>query len=211
LQLFHHCSAVGIDHNLAKRLGPTAEKTVESYSTQKGDIMEKAVNGKYVSVEYTGTFDNGEVFDSSKGRQPLEVHMGAGQMIPGFEKALLDMGVSEKKTFTLSPDEAYGERDDSNTQSFDRKEIPPGMNPEVGMTVGLTAPNGQQIPAQITEVTDEKVTLDLNHPMAGKSLTFEVEVVGISDAPTQASPCAGGCATGCGTDAGCGCESGGCS
>lgn len=165
--------------------------------------MEKAVNGKYVSVEYTGTFQDGEVFDSSKGRQPLEVHMGAGQMIPGFEKALQDMGLNEKKTFTLSPDEAYGERDENQTQSFDRKEVPPGLNPEVGMTVGLTAPNGQQVPAQIIEVTDEKVTLDLNHPMAGKSLTFEVEVVGISDTPTQVSAACGSCGSGCTPDTGC--------
>ena len=172
--------------------------------------MEKAVDGKYVSVEYTGTLDNGDVFDTSKGRQPLEVHMGAGQMIPGFENALQDMGLNEKKSFTLSPDQAYGERDEERTQSFDKKDVPPGLNPEVGQTVALTASNGQQIPAQITEVTDEKVVLDLNHPMAGKSLTFEVEVVGINDTPTQASPCAGGCDTGCDTSSGCGCDSGGC-
>jgi peptidylprolyl isomerase len=176
----------------------------------KGDIMEAAVDGKYVSVEYTGTLDNGEVFDTSKGRQPLEVHMGAGQMIPGFEKALQGMALNEKKTFTLSPDEAYGERDESRTQSFDRKDVPPGLNPEVGQTVALTASTGQQIPAQITEVTDEKVTLDLNHPMAGKALTFEVEVVGINETPTQVSPCAGGCASGCDTSSGCGDDSGCC-
>jgi len=164
--------------------------------------MEKTANGKYVSVDYTGTLQNGDVFDSSKGRQPLEFHMGAGQMIPGFENALQGMGLNEKKTFTLSPDEAYGERDDSRTQSFDRKEVPPGLNPEVGMTVGLTAPNGQQIPAQISEVTDEKITLDLNHPLAGQSLTFEVEVVGINDAPTQASAC-GSCGSGCDPASGC--------
>ncbi len=171
--------------------------------------MEKAANGKFVSVEYTGTLQNGEVFDSSKGRQPLEVHMGAGQMIPGFEKALQGMALNEKKTFTLSPDEAYGERDESCTQSIDRKEVPPGFTPEVGMTVGLSAPTGQQIPAQITEVTDEKITLDLNHPLAGESLVFDVEVVGISDTPTQVSACSGGCASGCDTDSGCG--SSGCS
>jgi len=174
--------------------------------------MEKAENGKFVSVEYTGTLETGEVFDSSKGRQPLEVHMGAGQMIPGFENALQGMEMNEKKTFTLSPDEAYGERDENKTQSFDRKEVPPEMKPEVGMTVGLTTPTGQQIPAQISEVTDEKITLDLNHPLAGQSLTFEVEVVGINDTATQASPCAGGCASGCGTASGCGNDSGcGCS
>lgn len=174
--------------------------------------MEKAVDGKYVSVEYTGTLENGDVFDTSKDRQPLEVHMGAGQMIAGFEKALQGMALNEKKTFTLSPEEAYGERDDNRTQTFDRKEVPPEMNPEVGQMVALTASTGQQIPAQIIEVTDEKVTLDLNHPMAGKALTFEVEVVGINDTATQVSPCAGGCASGCDTPSGCDDDSGcGCS
>jgi peptidylprolyl isomerase len=175
--------------------------------------MGKAVDGKFISVDYTGTLENGEVFDSSKGRQPLEFHMGAGQMIPGFEAAVKDMAQGEKKTFTLSPEEAYGERDETQTQDVDRKQVPPEFDPQVGMTVGLTGPAGQQVPAQITEVTDEKITLDLNHPLAGQSLTFEVEVVGISDTATQVSACAGGCDSGgCDTSSGCDCDSGcGCS
>ncbi len=169
--------------------------------------MEKAGDGKFVSVEYTGTLQNGQVFDTSKERDPLEVHMGTGQMIPGFEKALQGMAVNEKKTFTLTPEEAYGERDESRTQEFDRKDVPPEITPEVGQVVALTASTGQQIPAQIAQVTDEKITLDLNHPLAGESLTFEIEIVGISD--TSAQPQAGcgcGCESGCSTPSGCGCS-----
>jgi peptidylprolyl isomerase len=173
--------------------------------------MEKVVDGKFVSVEYTGTLQNGEVFDTSKERSPLEVHMGAGQMIAGFEKALRGMALNEKKTFTLISEEAYGERDESLTQEFARKDVPPEIDPRVGRTVALTAANGQRIPAQISQVTDEKITLDLNHPLAGESLTFEVEVVGISDTATRARAgcgCDSECESpsGCGSTSGCGCS-----
>ncbi|MFA4915432.1 MAG: peptidylprolyl isomerase [Syntrophales bacterium] len=168
--------------------------------------MEKVIDGKFVSVDYTGTLQNGDVFDSSKGRQPLEVHMGAGQMIPGFENALQGMSLNEKKTFTLTAAEAYGERDESRTQDYDRKVVPPSINPHVGRTVVLSGPNGQQIPATIAKVTDTNITLDFNHPLAGKSLTFEVEVVGISDTTTQAVGCGCGCDSECDTPTGCGCS-----
>ena len=169
--------------------------------------MEKAVDGKFVSVEYTGTLQNGEVFDTSKERSPLQVHMGTGQMIPGFEKALQGMALNEKKTFTLTPEEAYGERDESRTQEFARKDVPAEITPEVGQIVALTHSNGQQIPAQISQVTDEKIVLDLNHPLAGESLTFEVEVVGISDtAPQPQGGCACGCSSGCSSPSGSGCD-----
>lgn len=161
--------------------------------------MLKVEKDMFVSVEYTGTLENGEVFDTSKGRQPLEIQMGAGQLIKGFEKALEGMTLNEKKTFTLEPDEAYGQRDESLTRAFPRKEVPPEMNPQIGQTVGLHDGNGNQIPATIVDVNDEHVTVDLNHPMAGKALTFEIEVVGISETPTQAS---------CGSDCGCDCSSG---
>ena len=164
--------------------------------------MEKVVEGKFVSVEYTGTLENGEVFDTSEGRQPLEIKVGSGQLIEGFEKALMGMALNEKKVFSLNPDEAYGERDEELSRDFDRKEVPAELNPEVGMTVGLTAPDGRQVPAQIVAVDDEKVTIDMNHPMAGKTLTFDIEVVGITDTPTQAPiGCGSGCD--CSSDSGC--------
>lgn len=156
--------------------------------------MEKVENGLFVSVEYKGTLANGEVFDSSEGRQPLEVQMGAGQLIKGFEDELADMSINEKKRFTVAPEEAYGLRDENNTHSFARKDVPPEMNPHVGQVVGLSTSEGHQIPAKVTHVDDEKVEVDLNHPLAGEALTFEIEVVGISDVPTQEHGCAsGGC------------------
>jgi len=156
--------------------------------------VEKVENGLFVSVDYKGTLQNGSVFDTSHERRPLEIKMGAGQLVAGFENELTGMSLNEKKTFTLEPEAAYGKRDESLTQSFPRADIPPEMNPRVGMTVGLHTPEGQQVPAQIVHLDDEKVTLDMNHPLAGESLTFEIEVVGISDTPTQAPS---GCECGC--------------
>jgi peptidylprolyl isomerase len=148
-------------------------------------ILETAENGKYVSVEYTGKLQNGEVFDSSEGRQPLEVHMGAGEMIQGFEAQLMGMAVNEKKVFTISPEDAYGPKKPDLTQSVSRSEVPPHMNVQVGMIIGLMTPQGERVPARIIELDDKQLTFDLNHPLAGESLTFEIEVVGISDTATQ--------------------------
>jgi peptidylprolyl isomerase len=166
--------------------------------------LEKVENGTYISVEYTGTLGNGEVFDSSQGRRPLEVHMGAGQMIKGFEAQLMGMALNEKKVFTLLPEDAYGPRNDDLMQSVPRSQVPPGMDVEIGMIVGLNTPEGNQVPARIVQLDDEQLTMDLNHPLAGESLTFEIEVVGISSTPTQEPM---GCQSGCDCSGDC---SGGC-
>jgi len=158
--------------------------------------MENVENGLFVSVEYTGTLENGDVFDTSSGREPLEVQIGAGQLIKGFENALLGMALNEKKVFTIEPEDAYGIRSEDNVHSFARSEVPPEMNPEEGQTVVLTSPDGQQIPARITDVNQEQVTVDLNHPLAGEALTFDIEIVGISDTPTQQSEGCHGCGGG---------------
>jgi len=168
--------------------------------------MQKVENGLFVSVDYTGTLDNGEEFDSSKGRQPLEVQVGSGNVIPGFESALVGMSLNESKTFTLPPEEAYGQRDDSRTYEFPKSDIPQGMDPQVGQVLGLTDKNGQQVPAQIVRVDDKNVVFDLNHPLAGQTLTFEIQVVGISQTRTQQpAGCGATCASG-----GCGCDDVGC-
>ena len=156
--------------------------------------MYKVKTGHYVTVHYKGTLENGEVFDTSEGRHPMEVHMGAGQVITGFENALMGMALNEKKVFTLDPEEAYGFKDESLTHSFARWEVPAEMDVEVGQTVALSSPEGQQVPAQIVEADDKKVVVDLNHPLAGKTLNFDIEVVGISDSPTQQPA---DCGTGC--------------
>jgi peptidylprolyl isomerase len=160
--------------------------------------MEKVKEGVFVSVEYTGTLDDGHVFDTSRGRSPLEVEMGSGGLIHGFENALMGMSVNEKKTFTLDPKEAYGQRDESLKKSFSRDEVPPGMEPKIGQNVALTGPQGQQLPGWISSVDEKEVVIDLNHPLAGKSLTFEVEVVGIHEEPTERQSCESGkCGSGC--------------
>ena len=156
--------------------------------------MEKVEKGLYVSVDYKGTLQNGEVFDTSHGSRPLEVQMGAGQLFEGFERELIGMSLNEKKMFTLDPEDAYGQRDESLTRDFPRADFPQEMEPRVGLTIALRTPEGQQMPAQITHLDDEKLSVDLNHPLAGESLTFEIEVVGISSAPTQSH---GGCGSGC--------------
>lgn len=164
--------------------------------------MDYVENGLFVSVEYKGTLQNGELFDTSEGRQPLEVQMGAGQLIKGFEDALAGMALNEKKTFTVQPEEAYGHRIDEHVHSFARSEIPPEMDPQVGQTVALSSPDGQQIPARITGVDAEQITVDLNHPLAGEPLTFQIEIVGISKTPTQQQDgcdcgSSGDCSSGC--------------
>jgi peptidylprolyl isomerase len=172
--------------------------------------MDKVSDGVYVSVDYKGTLQDGQVFDTSEGRPPLEVQMGAGQLIKGFENALMGMVLNEKKTFTLPPEEAYGQVDEERKHTFSPGDVPDGMNPQVGQTVGLTTQDGRQMPARIVAVDDAGVTVDLNHPLAGEALTFEIEVVGISATPTQAGGCGcgcdaseGGCSSG---DSGCGCH-----
>ena len=157
--------------------------------------MGKVETGQFVSVHYKGTLQDGEVFDTSEGRHPMEVQIGEGQIISGFEKALMSMSLNEKKVFTLDPEEAYGQKDESLTHSFPRADVPAEINPEVGQTVALSSPEGQQVPALITEVDDEKVVVDLNHPLAGQTLTFDIEVVGISATATQdPAECGSGCA-----------------
>ncbi len=177
--------------------------------------MDKVQNGNYVRVHYEGTLQNGKMFDSSRGGQPLEVRVGDGQLIAGFEEALMGMKVAETKKITLAPDKAYGERDESLERSFQRNQMPPDMNPKVGDTVALHTANGHRVPVQIKTVDDQKVVVDLNHPLAGETLTFDIEVVGISEQPTLASGCGCGCGHhgdhaphpsdcgGCGTPGGC--------
>jgi peptidylprolyl isomerase len=106
----------------------------------------------------------------------------------------MGMAVNEKKNFTIEPEEAYGYRDESLTHAFARSEVPAEMDVKVGQTIALSSPEGQQVPAQIVEADDQKVVVDLNHPLAGKTLTFDIEVVDINSSPAQQPV---GCGTGC--------------
>lgn len=133
--------------------------------------------GQKVKVHYTGTLDDGKLFDSSEGRDPLEFEMGAGMVIPGFESGVAAMAIGEKKTINLVAAEAYGEKRDEMVMEFERENLPEGLEPEVGMGLQMQGPQGQAVPVQITAVADETVTIDANHPLAGQNLTFELELI----------------------------------
>jgi FKBP-type peptidyl-prolyl cis-trans isomerase 2 len=137
------------------------------------------VSGDTVRVHYTGTLSDGNTFDSSEGREPLEFTLGSGQVIPGFDAAVADLGVGDTATVTIVAADAYGEHNDEGLQVFPRDAFPPDAAPEVGWAVELSAPDGQRVPATVAEVTDESITLDFNHPLAGEDLTFEITLVEI--------------------------------
>lgn len=133
-----------------------------------------------VRVHYTGTLKNGEVFDTSEGREPLEFTIGAGQIIPGFENGIMGMKVDETKTIDIPSGEAYGERREELVQEVAKSQLPAEITPEVGMQLSSQGPNGQPIPLVVTEVTENTITVDANHPLAGKDLVFEVSIVSIN-------------------------------
>ncbi len=157
--------------------------------------MKCVENGNMVSVHYTGTLEDGEVFDSSEGREPLEFQVGSGAIIRGFDEALIGMKEGEEKEITLPPEMAYGYRDESLVRDVPKVVLGGDFDPQEGMLVGVQMENGSRVPATITQVTDDSVTLDLNPPLAGKTLNFKIKVMNISEAP------AGGCAT-CGPTCG---------
>ena len=137
--------------------------------------------GDTVVLHYKGTLDDGTTFDSSYDRgDPMTVLAGAGQLIAGFDKALNGMGTGETKTFTLTPEEAYGPRNDEAKTTMGRTAFPDDFELSEGLTLPLMGPNGQQLLGTVTSFTDSDVEVDLNHPMAGKNLTFEVTVVEIN-------------------------------
>ncbi|MFN4285897.1 MAG: peptidylprolyl isomerase [Lacibacter sp.] len=139
----------------------------------------QAKKGDTVRVHYTGRLTTGEQFDSSAGREPLEFEVGAGMMIKGFDDAVVGMAVGDKKTVTLQPDEAYGERHEEMIIDFPRAQFPEDLIPEVGMQLMLNNSAGQQFPVTITEVREDVVVLDGNHMLAGKELVFDIEMVEI--------------------------------
>lgn len=141
--------------------------------------MSKVKPNDTVKVHYTGKLADGQVFDSSREREPLEFTMGEGMIIPGFEKALMDMSVNETKTVNIPSDEAYGERREDLVQEVPKDQLPEEIKPEVGMPLMSQTPDGQQIRLTVTEVMDGSIVVDANHPLAGKDLTFELELVEI--------------------------------
>ena len=138
----------------------------------------KVEKGNTIKVEYTGSFEDGEVFDASqKHGEPLEFKAGEGMVVPGFDTAVIGMDVGEEKTVTLKPEEAYGEPNPQAIQKVPRDKFP--AEAEEGMMIGVPLPNGQQMPAKIVKIDEKEVTIDLNHPMAGKTLVFKIKIVEI--------------------------------
>ncbi len=141
--------------------------------------MSKVKANDTVAVHYTGKLTNGQVFDSSEGKEPLKVTLGQGNFIPGFEKGLLDMAVKEKKTVTIPKEEAYGEAREELFQAIKNEELPDSIKPEVGMGLVARNPDGSERQLRVAEVHEDHIVIDANHPLAGHDLIFELEVVEI--------------------------------
>ncbi len=142
--------------------------------------MAQAKQGDKVKVHYTGKLDDGTVFDSSKEREPLEFAIGDKKVIPGFEEAVIGMDIGEKKTVKLEAEKAYGPYKKELVMVVEKKQLPQDMKPEVGQQLQIKQEKNPPIIVTITKVSDNDVTLDANHPLAGKDLTFEVELVEIA-------------------------------
>ncbi len=141
----------------------------------------EATSGDTVRVHFTGKLEDGTVFDTSREGDPLRFEIGADEVIDGFERAVEGMEVGENREAELQPDEAYGERDEELVFPVPRNQLPEGFDPEAGDEVAVEIEDGREVPGRVAEVEDDSVTLDLNHPLAGRSLTFEIELVDVRD------------------------------
>jgi peptidylprolyl isomerase len=142
--------------------------------------MTQAKNGDVVALHYTGRLSDGTIFDTSEGGTPLSFTLGSGQVIPGFEEAALGMEEGDTKTVTIPEEKAYGSYDAEKVINFPADRIPQDIQPEVGMQLRLQGQDGQPVIVRVTEITEEHVRLDANPPLAGKELTFDLELVTIN-------------------------------
>ena len=141
--------------------------------------MAQATDGDVVNIHYTGTLADGTVFDSSKDREPLEFTVGTNKVIAGFEEGVLGMEVGESKTINVPVDKAYGPHSLEKIIEVERSQMPSDMNPQIDMMISGTQPGCATIKFRVVGVTETSVTLDGNHPLAGKDLTFEIQLVSI--------------------------------
>lgn len=139
--------------------------------------MSKVKADSQVKVHYTGKLSNGQIFDSSVDREPLEVKLGQGSLIPGFEKGLLDMQANDKKTIVIAKEDAYGEKQKELFQSVPKSDLPQDMEPKVDMALMATNADGSERQLRVAEVNENDIVVDANHPLAGQDLTFELELV----------------------------------
>ena len=141
--------------------------------------MSKVKENDTVRVHYTGKLSTGEIFDSSLEREPLEVQLGQGSLIPGFEQGLIDMVVAEKKTIEIPKEEAYGDVQKELFQEIAKEQLPAEIAPEIGMGLVAQGEDGSERQLIITEVRDNSIVVDANHPLAGQDLIFDLEIVEI--------------------------------
>lgn len=146
--------------------------------------MEIVAKGSNIKIEYEGKFESGEIFDSSKHgdhSHPLEFEVGSGQIITGLDESVIGMKVGEEKEIIILPKDAYGDIDERAIQEVPKNALPKDHEPKEGMKLLLSLPNGQQMQAKITKVAKDKVTIDLNHPLAGKTLIFKIKLIEIHE------------------------------
>ncbi len=141
--------------------------------------MSKATNGDGVKVHYTGQLTSGDVFDTSKDRQPLEFEIGSGKVITGFEKGVINMKVGESKRITIKPEEAYGQRREELVMNVMKNDLPEHITPTVGQQLQMRQQDGSSMNVFIADIDEDNVTIDANHPLAGHTLYFDVELVEI--------------------------------
>lgn len=142
--------------------------------------MTQARDGDTVKVHYTGRLENGRVFGTSKGGQPLEVKIGTGRLIPDFEKSIIDMKIGETKTITVPPEEAYGRKWEEFMVDVKKSDFPDNITPGVGKELQVRLEDDRLMDVTITAINEDTVTLDVNHPLAGETLVFEVELVEVT-------------------------------
>lgn len=142
-------------------------------------MTRQAKEGDVVAVHYTGKLEDGTVFDTSREGEPIEFELGSGAVIGGFERGVAGMEVGEEREVRVAPEDAYGVRRDELQVDVPRSQLPPGFEPEAGQMLALQVAPGQQAVARIKDVGEESITLDLNHPLAGQTLVFDIELVGI--------------------------------
>ena len=142
--------------------------------------MSKVKDGDTVKVHYTGKLENGDVFDSSREREPFEFTLGNKAVIPGFEKGVIGMGVGDTKTIEILPEEAYGAKQDELVVEVQKTELPDDITPTIGQRLQIKQQDGNPFVVSITDLTEVSITLDANHPLAGYTLFFDVELVDIT-------------------------------
>jgi peptidylprolyl isomerase len=160
-------------------------------------------NGQFALIHYTGTLSNGEIFDTTEGREPFEFEIGGGHVIPAFEEAIKAMAINDEKDIFIKAADAYGSHNPAMTQTVPIADVSKYLTPEKGMIIQVMLSNGEHAPARISDVTAENVILDFNHPLAGEDLSFKLKLIAVNNEATVQESC------GCGSDD-CGCEGDSC-